>query len=131
MSNKLNPFELFPTPYPPRIKFCTEEHGPTVVEINVKLSLNVPQIRVRLVFGGVAVTRTGDYEDAEIKGRYTLMKVENSAWLARDLDAYVRKFGTSLLPAVKDIQHFVLSGHEFSIGILARSVTCTIIDSIE
>ena len=136
MSKSLNPFELLPTGYPPRIKFCAEEHGSDVAEVNVKSSLNGPEIRVRLVFGGAATIRIADYEDAEIKEKtnvpYILMKIENSEWLARDLEAYVRKFGSSILAVVKkDLQHFVLCGHEFNIGILARSVTCTVIDSVE
>lgn len=124
MSIVINPLEISPTGYPTKITFYGGEGLQWVAEVNARTPHGTAEMRMRLIFSGTAQVRIGAYEDQDLQGAYLLALVPNSVWVADHLDAYVKKFGPALLPVVKNIKHYVLRGHEFSIGLLARNVEC-------
>jgi len=127
MNTQINPLELLPTGLATNITLCGGEESQWVAEINAMSLDNKSEIRVRLTFGGAAQIRMGNYEDREVSSNYLLTKVKSSIWVDQELDCYVKKFGTNLLPVVKNLEHYVLRGHDLSIGFLARKVECSII----
>jgi hypothetical protein len=112
------------------IRFTGGEGGGWFADVSIDAGGGA-QARVRLTFGGVAALRMGSEDDnREYRGPYVLEVIQDSEWLKNDLAAYVKKFGTRLLPAVaKDLQHFVLRGHDLTLGLLARHVSCARVDT--
>ena len=116
------PHELTPSFYGTELKFCGGEEEQWVVELNVHIqSENLPK-RIQLTFIGATQARVNDDFDRKVEGKYLLMQIRNSEWIESYLDAYVQEFGKNLLPVVNNMQHFIVHGHESTIGILARKV---------
>ncbi|MFZ6723341.1 hypothetical protein ACO0LM_23045 [Undibacterium sp. Di26W] len=122
------PFELIPSAYGTKLKFYGEEEGRWTIDLNVQMQKDVSEKRIQLTFIGVTQARVNDDSDRRTSGKYLLMQIGNSSWVDCFLDSYVQEFGKSLLPVVKNMQHFIVRGHESSIGILARKVECTTIN---
>lgn len=122
------PFEFIPSVYGTKLKFCGEEEGRWTVELNVQTPSDASEKRIQLTFVGVTQARINDDLDRKVSGKYLLMQIGNSAWVDCFLDSYVQEFGKNLLPIIKNMQHFIVQGHESSIGILARKVECMVIN---
>jgi hypothetical protein len=129
MSNVINPLEISPTGHATRITFHGGEDLRWVAEINARAPDGQSEKRMRFTFIGTALVRIGDYEDLNFKSSYLLTVVPNSTWIAYHMDAYVKKFGPGLLSVVKNVKHYVLRGHDLTIGILARNVECSMADN--
>ena len=69
--------------------------------------------------------------DRQISGEYLFMQIRNSAWVESFLEAYVQEYGKNLLPVVNNMQHFIVRGHESTIGVLARKVECVEVECVE
>jgi hypothetical protein len=75
-----------------------------------------------LIFIGSAQARICDEQDRKLDSKNVLMQVPDSPWVEHFLECYIQEYGTKLLPVVKDVKHYVVRGHEYVIGILARNV---------
>lgn len=124
MNDITYPFELAQSAYGTKFKFCGEEEGRWTVELNVYMPSENSEKRIQLTFIGVTQARINDDLDRKLTGKYLLMQIGNSVWVDCFLDSYVKEFGKSLLPVIKNMQHFIVRGQESSVGILARKVEC-------
>ena len=126
MSEIIYPFELSPSATATQWTFQGAEEGQWTVELTAQHESSVR--RVRLAFAGVTQVRINDDWDRAVTGKYLLMQISKSPWVERFLEIYVKEFGTALLPVVKNKQHFIVRGHDSTIGLLARSVECAVMN---
>jgi hypothetical protein len=119
-----NPFRFIPDPYGTNLTFSGGEDAGWVVDANIlNFELQLAK-RVRFVFPGVVQARINDDMDRNFSTKFFLTNHNNSPWINNFLEAYEKQFGLNFVPAVRDVQHFVLKGHDLTIGIIARKVIC-------
>jgi len=97
------------------------------IEASAIVPPNVAAQRVCLVFSDVVQARINCNEDSE-SGQVLVSTLSESPWRQRHKEEYVEKFGTKFLAIITTIKHYVVSGDDLTVGILARDVKCTIIE---
>jgi hypothetical protein len=108
-----------------RLSFSCAENGPWVVEMDGTTGVFLKKVRIKIAFSGAALARLNDPNDIGDQFTHPLCLVKSSDRVKEFLAGYSAQFGTKLLAAVKNMQHFVVIGHDMSVGILARDVSIT------
>ena len=116
------PFEYEPNAHGTELSFSGKEDGHFVVEVNVA-SLRLNQ-RIRLTFQGAPWARINDPFDCDAPSDSLVVEMLKTPWLDEHRRAYVKKAGESRLSNIEDLRHYVVHGHDLTIGILARKVEC-------
>lgn len=119
MTVELDPLALPPWYGGTRLSFTGGEGQHFVVDVNAMLGDN--QMRLRLVFSGVAEVRVASEADSGVAKQGVLTIVSNSSWLRQVVARHAARFGQEMAVVLSDVKHYVVCGHEGSIGLLANS----------
>ena len=127
MTTNLTIADIDYEPQGSKVAFSTEEGGPCTAEFDAILRSTHQKVRVKVIFSGSSEIRINDQQDSELRASNPLSVVDQSKWVEKSLHEYVSRFGPKLLPVVGNIKHFLLSGQDMSLGVLARSVSISIV----
>lgn len=103
--------------------FTVQEGGCCTVEIDASRPGDIAALRIRLHFRGFVQARVNDPADTPSEFRRALRERNDGQWLENFGQRYLEEHGPKLwVVAVKGVKHFVVQGHDMSIGLLARVV---------
>lgn len=116
---------MSPCPRGTHSTFSGQEDGSWIVEIDASPKGDIAPQRIRILFQGVVQARLNNEYDQTNDAERVLSILSNSLWLVDFERSYVQRHGVKFLAFVKkDVQHFVVHGHDLSIGVLARKIAC-------
>lgn len=117
-------FTMSPCPRGTHTTFSGQEDGGWVVEIDASSKGDVAPQRIRILFQGVVQARLNSNDDRSNAAERVLSVQSSSSWLNEFERLYVEEYGPALVAVIKNVKHYVVHGHDISIGLLARKIVC-------
>jgi hypothetical protein len=94
-----------------------------MVEIDASRSGDMVPQRIRLHFRGFVQARVNDPADVCKHAQRVLQELHDGRWIDDFARSYLEAHGPKLSEAaIKGVKHFIVSGHDMTIGLLARRV---------
>lgn len=94
-----------------------------MVEIDASRSGHTAPQRIRLHFRGFVQARVNDPADVLEHAPRLLQELHDGQWIDDFARSYLEAHGPKLSEAaIKGVKHFIVSGHDMTIGLLARKV---------